>query len=390
MFGNADPSLIDSNATNLTIPDSMSAFFFGIEAAPVGDVNGDGAVDLIIGGYTADFSGSAFAVYFGCPALQICDPLELTTADTIITTAGTLRSSVSSAGDALSRLGVGFDDILIGGGIDVPNQYVDPRATFVIEGREEWPAVLDASSTSLTDGVYGFETPSYANAGVQVSTAGDLDGDGNAEMLFTAGGSLDHLFLIYSSAAATAALEASNGLLSYNEANPDFIELSNPCTSLNNSQVIFNSNFGTLLRGGADLNGDGEPDLVIGNSSDKLLIVMDNELNKLDCFRRGEDQLGNRFDIAGDINGDGALDLITTNKDNSPSNAEKAFIFYNDGTGIFGADQIEDGRAFSMEATRPCGPKLAASYARDINGDGQDDFAVLSLQGTELEVTIFY
>jgi hypothetical protein len=307
----------------------------------------------------------------------------------VITTTGTLRSAVASAGDMMSRLGVGFDDLVIGGGIDV-NSYSDPRAVFVIEGRQDWPAEIDASSPSLTDGIYAFEVQQYASAGVQTAAAGDLDGDGGSELLFTAGGSFDHLFLVYSGASLNTALEANGGLISYDANNPDFIELSNPCTELDNNGVIYDSNFGTLLRGAVDLNGDSSPDFVVGNSSDKLLIVMDHNLNKLDCFRRGEDQLGYRFDIAGDINGDGALDLIAANNDNSPSNVEKVFIFYNDGSGHFGDNMIEDGRAFSMEATRPSGAKLAASAAGDINGDGSDDFAVLSFQGNDLIVTIFY
>lgn len=390
MFGNTSPSLIEANSIQLNVPSSMTSGFFGVEAASVGDVNGDGAVDLIIGGYTTSYSGSAFALYFGCPALQICNSAELATADSVIITTGTLRSAVAGAGDFMNRLGLGFDDIVIGGGIEFPGSYSDPQAVFVIEGRQDWPEVIEASAPSLANGIYGFGTPSYANTGVHISSAGDLDGDGSSEFLFTAGGSLDHVFLVYGGQTTTLAVQMASGLLNYTGTNADFIELSNPCTQLSNSVDTYDAGFGTLLRGGVDLNGDNQPDFVIGNSSNKLLIVMDHQLNKLDCFRRGEDLLGYRFDIVGDINGDGALDLIVANNDNTPSNLEKVFVFYNNGSGIFGANELENGRAFSFEATNPLGVKLAASAAGDINDDGQDDFAVLSYEGDLLTVTIYY
>ena len=383
MLGNDDSQLTEINTITLMIPDLMATAFFGIEAASAGDVNGDGAPDLIIGGYKSDFTGSAYAIYFGCNPLQLCDQLELTTADSVITTTGSLRTSIAGAGDFISRLGVNFDDIVIGGGLELSGVSSDPRAAYVVEGRETWPAELDASAPDLMTGIYALETP-YSNTGVQATNAGDLNSDGSDELLFSAGGSIDHLFLAYSSAELVTSLELNAGLISYNGANPDFIELSNPCADLGNT------NLGTLLRGGTDLSGDGLPDMVIGNSSDKLLIIMDHNLNRLDCFRRGENRFGYRFDLAGDINGDGAVDLIVVNDDDTLINAEKALIFYNNGAGIFGADQAEVGRAPSMEAKRPNAGKLAASAAGDMNGDGRDDFAVLTFVNNQLKVTIFY
>lgn len=350
-------------------PPAEIPFLFGNEGASLGDVNGDGAPDIIVAGYTAFFS-SAFAIYFGCVPAQLCDPVELATHDVLLTTSGTLRTSVAAAGNFASRLGAGFNDIVIGGGQAPSATYTDPLGAMVIEGRAQWPAVIDVTAPDQDNGVYAL-TLGVANGGSQVANAGDLDQDGDDEIILSAGGNTDQTFIVYGG--ATLDTNLVSGEWVYTGSDPDFIELTNPCPALGNSS------FGTLFRGDVDLNGDQRDDFIVANYVDEALFVFSGDLSRLDCFKRGEEGFSSRFDIAGDINGDGALDLIVVNESSVLAQREEIMIFYNDGLGLFGADEVTSGRKASMRVTRPAGPKFGASAAGDQNLDGSMDFAIFSL-----------
>jgi hypothetical protein len=362
-------NLDQMNTQNLEIPSSMIPSFFGIQVSPLGDVNGDGAPDIGIAGYTSAFS-SAFAVYFGCPTTAPCNALNLRTADVVLTTTNTLRSSIASAGNFASRLGDGYDDIIIGGGRAL-GTYVDPEMVIVIEGRDTWPETIDVTSSNEMLGVYSLYT-GVAKTGSQVATAGDLNGDGASEVLFSAGGNIDQLFVVYGGATLDNSLV--NGVWIYNNGNQnDFVQIENPCPQLGSSS------FGTLIRGGVDLNDDLSSDFVIANRVDESLIVMNNNLELLDCFERGEEDFSNPFDLAGDVNGDGSIDLIVANRSPDGEQSELAYVFYNNNSGQFGADLASSGRAPSMSIVRPEGlRKLAVSGAGDMNNDGKVDLAVLT------------
>ena len=367
IFGGDD--LNQMRTQNLEVPDSMDPSFFGIQVNSLGDVNGDGAPDLSVAGYTAAFS-SAFAIYFGCPRDEPCNALALRTADVILTTNNTLRSSIASAGDFAARLGDGYDDIIIGGGRTL-GPYVDPEMAVVIEGRDVWPETIDVTNGDEMLGVYALFT-GVAKTGSQVASAGDLNGDGASEVLFSAGGNIDQVFVVYGGAPLDASL--INGVWIYNNADQSsFLEIDNPCPQLGSSS------FGTLIRGGVDLNDDLSSDFVIANRVDESLIVMDSNLQLLDCFERGEEDFSNPFDIAGDINGDQVPDLVVANRSPEVAQAEVAYVFYNNGSGQFGADLVSTDRAPSMSIVRPTGTrKLAVSGAGDMNNDNQVDLVVLT------------
>jgi hypothetical protein len=267
-------------------------------------------------------------------------------------------------------LGDGYDDIIIGGGRAL-GAYVDPEMVIVIEGRDIWPETIDVTSSNEMLGVYSLYT-GVAKTGSQVATAGDLNGDGASEVLFSAGGNIDQLFVVYGGAALDNSLV--NGVWIYNNGNQnDFVQIQNPCPQLGSSS------FGTLIRGGVDLNDDLSSDFVIANRVDESLIVMNNNLELLDCFERGEEDFSNPFDFAGDVNGDGSIDLIVANRSPDGEQSELAYVFYNNNSGQFGADLASSGRAPSMSIVRPEGlRKLAVSGAGDMNNDGKVDLAVLT------------
>jgi Ca2+-binding RTX toxin-like protein len=168
----------------------------GVSVAAAGDFNGDGFADLLIGAYGGDPDGRTDAgesyLLFGQSG-NFDTPTGLSSLDgtngfTIWGAAAGDSSgiSVSSAGDVN---GDGFDDIIIGA------EHADPGSTsegsaFVIYGRGDSPgSVLDLASLDADAGfrIDGIEEGDYA--GRSVAAAGDVNGDGYADLIVGAYGS---------------------------------------------------------------------------------------------------------------------------------------------------------------------------------------------------------
>jgi len=182
----------------------------GGSVSTAGDVNSDGYADLIIGAWEADLTGNDRAgetyVVFGGPAGTF--PAELDLADLLVSNGGDgsagfvlygidsydySGSSVSSAGDVNND---GYDDLIIGA----------PRAdlagddwageTYVVFGGPvgTFPAELNLSDLLATnggDGSNGFVLQgidSGDRSGGSVSSAGDIDNDGYADLIIGACG----------------------------------------------------------------------------------------------------------------------------------------------------------------------------------------------------------
>jgi hypothetical protein len=353
ILGTAD--LSQARLLRLSVPNSMSALYFGVSGANLGDVNGDGTNDIGVLGYTSDFSGSALAIYFGCAQLMGCTDQALGQADSVVTFVGVLRSSVRGVG---SMHTVGLHDIFVGGGIDVAS-YVDTKSGLVVKGRAVWPATLaiNSSNPNINDATR-FNVNEF-NAGAYAQGLGDLDGNGLDEVIFSGGNAFEKSFIRGS---------VSNQVV-------------NPCTERGVS------NFGSFYAGGRDIDNDGVPDFLVANRGDKVISVLKSNQTKIDCLVRGEDQFGKYFDFAGDINLDGEIDLIVTHDDNISTDA---WVFNNSGAGIFGTVTASVFRKESIRISTPAQKKLAVAGVGDMNQDGMDDFAVLTFSGGLFKVTVFH
>jgi hypothetical protein len=142
---------------------------FGRSVATAGDVNGDGFDDVIVGAFTYDNGqrdeGRAF-VYHGSPAGLSETPAWTAESDQASTSFGT---SVGTAGDVN---GDGYDDVIVGAD-RFDNGQTDEGRAFVYHG--------SPPGLSRTPAWLGEPDQASAHFAISVGTAGDVNRDGFAD-----------------------------------------------------------------------------------------------------------------------------------------------------------------------------------------------------------------
>ncbi|MFO1038998.1 MAG: FG-GAP-like repeat-containing protein [Geminicoccaceae bacterium] len=301
----------------------------GYSVASGGDVNGDGFADLLIGaaGNTVGGKslGAAYLVY-GKPA-GFASPVNLAA---VAGGVGGFKiqgqadgdragRSVSAAGDVN---GDGFGDLLVGA-----YGNGNAGAAYVVFGKASGQGPI-TSLNDVASGIGGFKIQGATagdEAGFSVSSAGDVNGDGFADLLV-----------------------------------------------------------GAIRHAGAP-GGDGAAYLVFGRSSGFPSLV---DLAKADggagvCRIQGEapgDYAGSSVAAVGDVNGDGFVDLAVGANGNA-NFAGAVYIVYGKASGFGSLIDLtavaagEGGFKVKGEAAHD-GAGISVAGAGDVNGDGYDDVLI--------------
>ena len=152
--------VVDAPAATLVGPDASQ---FGRSVAGAGDVNGDGFADVVVGANLAVSSTGRAYVYLGASSGVSTTPSAILTGPDGVN--GGFGSRVASAGDAN---GDGYADIVVG----APGAVMGGRA-YVFAGSATGLAA--AATTTLT-------APDGGSFGWSVANAGDVNGDGYADI----------------------------------------------------------------------------------------------------------------------------------------------------------------------------------------------------------------
>ncbi len=230
----------------------------GSSVSGAGDVNGDGFDDVIISARAADpngdYSGSSYVVFgraSGFDAAMDLSSLDGSNGFRLDgeTAFDSLGDSVDSAGDVN---GDGFYDVIIGA------SFADfAGSSYVVFGKASgFDAAMNLSSL---DGRNGFRIDGAAKddrSGKSVSSAGDVNGDGFADVIVGgvndgSSGNPDSSYLIFGKASGFDAAMNLSSLDGSNGIRLDGI-------------VASNGLLGTSVSGAGDINDDGFSDLIVG------------------------------------------------------------------------------------------------------------------------------
>ena len=253
---------------------------FGVSVSGAGDFNGDGLDDIIVGAYLNDDGGTSAGEAYLIYGSTNSDRSDITGAD--LDSLGTkgfaiqgaaerdiLGLSVSGGGDVN---GDGLDDLIIGARNN-DDGGGDAGAAYVIYGKlGGHSGVIDVASLTPAQGFVIQGDRGFDSLGISVSIAGDIDGDGLADLIIGAQNGGDSGF------------DAGEAYVIYGKAGTDGTQFGAAVsgrrvidtTSLTAEQGFFiqgdssSDNLGSSVSGAGDIDGDGLDDLIIGASNSEI------------------------------------------------------------------------------------------------------------------------
>ncbi|MBX9609489.1 MAG: hypothetical protein K2Y51_24990 [Gammaproteobacteria bacterium] len=359
--------------------------FSGAAVSSAGDINGDGFDDVLVGAQRADPNGSASGssyVVFG-KASGFAAAANLGTLDGSNgfrldgeAAANFSGRTVSGAGDVN---GDGFDDLLVGAS-GAPVSYV------VFGKAGGFAATLNLSGL---DGSNGFRVSAAVSGGFSVAAAGDVNGDGLADLVIGANGS------------QTSGLNAGASYVVFGQTGGFAASLD--LGTLNGSNGfrldgVAGDGVGVVVSGAGDVNGDGFSDVAVtGAGSDANYVVFGHagsfsaatDLGTLDGsngFRLAGTGSNPVVRGAGDVNGDGFSDLLV-GVGNLNGSTGAGYLVFGHASGFAASLDVRtlngsDGLRLDGEAGGDFAG-AAVNAAGDVNGDGYDDL-VIGASGSDI------
>lgn len=374
----------------------------GRSVSGVGDINGDGLDDIIVG----TRSGIIYVV-FGrldgfSPALELSE-LDGTSGfvingESVSSRAGT---SVASAGDIN---GDGIDDLIIGAPYTFGS--TSPGAAYVVFGRSEFSGAVDLSALSANDNT-GFKIVGNTagdQAGSSVAGLGDVNGDGIDDVIIGApyagpnGNSSGASYVVFGRDKDTPFPTT----LSVNDLNGS-----------NGFQIngeVASDSAGSSVAGPGDINGDGVSDILIGASipspgststsgaayvvygqangftTPVELSALTNQTGLRLLAEVPGDYLGAHVAGAGDINGDGVNDFLIGSPFDDANGAYSGVTYVVFGqanstlTTPLDLDNLSGADGFRINGAAGDHVGYSGDGIGDINGDGIADVLVGAYQ----------
>ena len=371
-LADGDPTTADATLESDT-PDAR----MGRSVASAGDVDADGYDDVIVGAHRftgpQPEEGVVFVFNGGPTGVGNRNPASADTRLEADQDGARFGESVAGAGDVN---GDGYADVIVGAPLYEELANTDEGGAFVFLGSATGVAggTPATAATHLTSGQLG------AQLGTSVASAGDVNGDGYADILvgaprYTAGQLEEGLAFVYlggSSGIPSGGIAEAYARIERDEANAWL------GTSVASAGDVDGDGFDDVLVGAPELDdpqtGEGVAYLYLGGGLGIHEATTAHTRIESDQVDEG---FGSSVSGAGDVNGDGYHDVIigAHSYDAGEAGEGAAFIFLGSAAGISGSTPAE--AHAQLESDQPfaqLGESVAS--AGDVNGDGYDDVIV--------------
>ncbi|CAB5505862.1 hypothetical protein THERMOT_2233, partial [Bathymodiolus thermophilus thioautotrophic gill symbiont] len=393
-------STIASGTGGFVINGESANDYSGYPVSSVGDVNGDGLDDLIIGAFRADpdgrdQAGKSYVVFGKADGAAVdLSTIASGTGGFVINGESVLDESgfsVSSAGDVN---GDGLDDLIVGACKATPSETKSKAGkSYVVFGKADGAAVDLSTIASGTGGFVINGESAWDESGFSVSTAGDVNGDG-----------LDDLIVGVYMAKFDGKVQAGKSYVVFGKADGAAVDLST-IASGTGGFVINGENAGDYsgysVSSAGDVNGDGLDDLIIGaygaspdGSGDKVgrsFVIFGKTdttaVNLADISAAGGD-IAHTIDFQGDANTDKNDTLTGTSADELfIAGLGNDVLTGNGGTDVFNAGAGDDTIIINADNLAKLSSKVLSNHllAR-VDGGGNTD--TLKLAGTDLTLDL--
>jgi hypothetical protein len=354
-----------STVPNWQAESNQAEAHFGNSVSTAGDVDGDSYADVIIGApeYTDGQADEGAAFVWHGSANGVNNDVDGTPANAEWAKQSNQASAllgvdVNTAGDVN---GDGFADVIVGAPYYTNGQN-NEGGTWVYHG----------SATGLATSAATHDEGNQAGArfGTSVATAGDVNGDGYADVIigapdYTSGENDEGRVWVWHGSAS--------GL----SATHDWRAEGNQA----------NAHFGSSAATAGDVNGDGYSDVIVGawgyhnpSTNEGAAFVYHGSpatLSETADWTKRSNQEGAYFGwslgTAGDVNGDGYADIVVGAPlwDSGQTNEGAAWIYHGSATGLISApawyqQRNQDNAQFGY----------SVGTAGDVNGDGYSDVIV--------------
>ena len=331
---------------------------FGYSVSGAGDVNGDGYADVIVGAHGYDNGetdeGRAYVYQAAARALALL-PRGRPRATRRVPTSATpsaVRVTSTVTGTPTSSSGRTYYD---NGETDEGRAYVYHGSVTGLGAAAAWTAESNQAS---------------AYFGYSVSGAGDVNGDGYADVIVGA--------YCYDNG------ESDEGRAYVYHGSVTGLGAAAAWTAESNQASAY---FGVSVSGAGDVNGDGYADVIVGayrydngESDEGRAYVYHGSVTGLGAAaawtaesNQASAYFGNSVSGAGDVNGDGYADVIVGAYyyDNGETDEGRAYVYHGSVTGLGAA------AAWTAESNQAsAGFGNSVSGAGDVNGDGYADVIV--------------
>lgn len=295
----------------------------GRTIGPAGDVNGDGYQDMLVGVMGHDTPAINAGAVYLVPGTATITSAILNSSK-IKYTGEAANDYAGSSVDSIGDMnGDGYMDFVVGAAQN-DDGVSQGGAAYVVLGS------ATPVNGSLGSQLQYVSTINFNAAGQEVAGAGDFNGDGYSDVMISASGTTPGVYLVLGSAAPVSSSLA--GAIFY--------------SGTHGINILTQ---GKYMATAGDINGDGFSDVLIGSESENAstgavyvaygtanpVNTTISSLTRLGGAAAG-DLFGNAVKGAGDTNGDGLADIIlsTLSSDEGGSNAGGAYVLFGETTAM--------------------------------------------------------